>query len=492
MQIFNRRVAWLAVFGAIATIVAQIWLRPAWRDEYYSILLSTPSLSFQRTITGPITTDVHPPLYSLVLHFWLHLQSNEVFARLLNLLLMGIAFTIGWNLRTGHRQQTAVYLFLCVTSFWFVFYGAEIRMLAAQFLSCMLSVLIARNAYEQPARRYVFLAGFFAIGVIAASLHFFGTLWVSAFGLCLGLLFLIERKPAAFFATGMATFLAILPTLIWVILTRPDQSEVASQTLPPFFDNLEAGLTQFLRGLIVKTFIANWPAWIAGGLGLAVLLKSPNARFEKTVLASLCLSVLIAFTIHLGFVSMIKERAFIAIIPAILYLLASGLASLRTEQSRAVRIARWTPYMAIVALPLFSTEYFKDREQYDQVVDYITQSEACHEAPILMYERPSRHGVDYSAFYTRTVTRHAFGGDGLDLLRISPETLEYAQAQWQGMECEVRAIALVLPRGYGRRYREMREELRAGGLPLDRWEEKRFGEGRSIVFVEPSGTAKED
>ena len=484
MELFSKRIAWLAVIGAVAVVLIQFWVRPPWRDEYWALFFAAPSMDLGAAVSGRMTADVHPPLYFMTLHVWLQIIDHELFARGLNLILIAVAFALGWAWRGKQRQQTIVYLFLCATSFWLVFFAAEIRMMAALFLACMLSVLAARNATERPAERYRWLAAFAGVGLLAASMHFFGALWIGAFGLCLGLSFLMQRKAASFIATGLSTLVALLPVLFWIALVRPDQNSGAPDVMPPPLENLTKGLEQYLRGIIVKTFIANWPAWIAGILGLSALFKAGPARFEKTVLAGVALSTLIAFSIHLGLVSMIKERAFIVIIPGIFYLLASGLVSIRPDQGKAKRMAGWVPIMALVAFPLFSTEYFKDREEYHRVADYISGFEACRDAPILMYERPSGQGEAYSAFYARSVTRYAFDGAGLDLEPLTEAGMNRARQSWASSTCPVRAIGLVLPRGNGRRHREMREEMQALGLPLDQWHEERFGEGRSIVFMD--------
>ncbi|MEM5518220.1 hypothetical protein WNY37_14770 [Henriciella sp. AS95] len=482
MELFNRRMAWIAIIGALGVIVAQIIFRPPWRDEYWALYFSAPDMGLTTAVDERMSADVHPPFYFIVMHYWLQLLDNELFARFFNLVLMAGAFAAGWAWRGEKARQTALYLFLCVTSFWLIFFAAEIRMMAALFLTCMLSVLAARNAQGDAGVRIGWLAAFCAIGMATASMHFFGTLWTGAFGLCLGLSFLLRGQVVGFVAAGIATLVALLPALLWILLVRPDQNSGAPDVLPPVLDNLNDGLEQFLRG-ILKAFIANWPSWIAGILGLGVLFKSGAARFEKTLLAAVLLSVAIAFAIHLSVVALIKERAFIVIIPGILYLLASGIVALQPGQTKARRIAGWIPLMAIIALPLFSTEYFKDREEYNRVTAFISGYEACEGAPILMYERPSGQGADYSSFYARRVTRRAFDGEGLNLKPMTEPAIAEAEAGWSSSSCPVRAIALVLPRGNGRRQREMREEMRANGLPLDEWTERRFGEGRSIVFV---------
>ncbi|MEL6862414.1 MAG: hypothetical protein AAGL11_11295, partial [Pseudomonadota bacterium] len=94
------------------------------------------------TIRFKISNDVHPPLYFSLLHGWLQLYQHEIFARFLNLVFIVLAGLSAWRMRGQRVEETKLYLFLCATSFWLIFYAAEVRMMGGLFLVSGLLVLV--------------------------------------------------------------------------------------------------------------------------------------------------------------------------------------------------------------------------------------------------------------------------------------------------------------------------------------------------------------
>ncbi|HSB66623.1 MAG TPA: hypothetical protein VLD65_08585, partial [Anaerolineales bacterium] len=95
---------WVAVVAIVllAFVVRVIGLgsESAWIDEAYSITLSRYPIS--QIIQGT-AADQHPPLYYLLLHYWMMFGTTVPFVRLLSALLGTVniiqVLTIGWKLK---------------------------------------------------------------------------------------------------------------------------------------------------------------------------------------------------------------------------------------------------------------------------------------------------------------------------------------------------------------------------------------------------------
>ncbi|MCI4643956.1 MAG: hypothetical protein MRY64_04150 [Hyphomonadaceae bacterium] len=477
MQLFDRRIWALALMVALSLLLAQFAFRPPWRDEYWALYFSAPGEPILDAVSGKMVRDVHPPLYFSLLHYWRQIGESELFARSLNLVFLGLGGWLAWSMRRDRVRETALYLLLCATSFWLVFFSAEIRMMAGLFILCAILVLAGRNMLQEDGGRPVDALVFLLCGAAAASCHFFGALWTGSLGLMLGLAVLLRGEPARFVKMGLVTTLALLPVLAWIALVRPDQNPGAISAPRGFLSLLEEALEQFLRGVTVKTAFANLALTIAAICGLGAALRGAQGRETRPLLWAVGLAVAIAFGVHLFLVAMIKERAFIVIIPPILYLASVAVLSLRPEQSRAQVAARWIPLVAALSLPLFSSELFKDRERYGAVRAFLADHPACAGSPILTYERPSDQAQDFSWFFTRSVLAGAFSGEDPRLVRLA----EAGEMDW-APACTIRALALSMPRGT-RGSEEMYAALSAAGYPIEDWQEVVLGEGRSRVFI---------
>jgi mannosyltransferase len=128
----NRK-AWLSIISASILFLAlflRLWNlggESAWIDEAYSIELAKHSVL---DILKGTAADQHPPLYYLLLHFWLLFGSGISYARLLSVIIGVI--NVGQILHFGYKATgiTVGFLgsFLIAVSPMHVWYSQEIRM----------------------------------------------------------------------------------------------------------------------------------------------------------------------------------------------------------------------------------------------------------------------------------------------------------------------------------------------------------------------------
>lgn len=475
----------LSVLVGLAMLAASIALRPLWRDEYWSLYFSAPHLPLDAAVTQRMMRDVHPPFYFILGHAWLQLSDSGVWARVFNVVALGAGAAIVWALGRKRPQETGLFLALCATSYWVIYFGTEARMYALVFAACAVTVFALRAALEAntPAALTGALAIFAIAGAIASASHYFGALWTSAAGFALGLTFLVSGRWGAFVATGFASVLAIAPTLAWILHANPQSKPGAVSVPQTFAEAFSYAANQFLRGLVVKTFGSNLPAFIAAFLAVPVLARQRD-RSDAALLCAVILSVVIAFAIHLfALPALIKERAFIVIMPAVIWLAVRALSALAPEQKRARALAAFVPAAAIVSPFLFIPEYFKDREQIGEVREAIANAGDCAGQPVLTYFRPSEQAQDFHALMIGAALKGAARGGG-DLVLVDAAR---SPAPVYQPRCRVRALALVLGKGDGPLHQMARATLTQAGAPLNRWQEVRLGRGRSLVWIEPEG-----
>lgn len=111
-----------------------------WWDEAYSVLLSKMSLSQIVQATG---TDVHPPLYYFILHYWVTLfGTSEVAVRLLSVLFGVLAipmiYLVGRQL--FDEKVGLVAAFILAFSSFNIYYSQEARMYSLMVLLALLSM----------------------------------------------------------------------------------------------------------------------------------------------------------------------------------------------------------------------------------------------------------------------------------------------------------------------------------------------------------------
>lgn len=472
---------WLAAAAGIAMLLASMWLRPLWRDEYLALYFSTPSVPVGDLLGDRLRHDVHPPFYFALLYAWRQLLDSDLWARALNLLLMAGAGLAIWRLGQDRKQETALFLLLCATSYQLIFNGVEVRPTFLQVSLGALSVLVARRALEDAKGVALWALLFALLGAAASSSHYFGAAWAGALGGALTLSFAWSRRWGAAFTFALATAAALTPAVGWILIARPqDYSTEGVAAGQPLGEAFGYGANQFLRGLFVKTMGSNIAAFVAAGLGLGALFAR-RELFDRTLLLALLLMVVGIFAIHLFFLPLIKERAFAIMMPGVILLAVRAVLSLGAEQKRAQKLAAAIPIVAALSPVLFVGEYFKDREQFGEVRKVVAESGVCAGAPVVNAFRPSDQAPDFSQFVVARALKGATQGGG-DLWLVDAKTLQGAPPS--APTCRVKAMALLLGRGEREGHAVARAELRAAGVPLDQLEEVRLGKGRSLVWVE--------
>ena len=472
--------AGLAIAGAI--LLTGVFLRPYWRDEYWALYFSAPHLSLHDAVTQRMVRDVHPPLYFILQHYWRLGIEAEWWARLFNVLTLVLGAFGVWRLGRNRPQETLLFLLLCGGSYWVIYYTVELRMYLMLFVLCAMSVIVVRNALEEGARVLPHAALFALIGAAAGATQFFGALWIAVTGAWTGLALLRAGRIDGFFAWGVATAVALAPAVGWIAVVGPQNNPGAEAGVQSFASAFAYAANQFLRGLIVKTLGSNLAA--AGVLVvMAAALVRRRSAFDVVMALSFLSAVVIAFVLHFTFVpALIKERAFIVVMPAVIYLVVRAI-GLAEEGGAAPRLRLAIPIMAAISPVLFLGEYTKDREHWGEARALIREAgQACAGAQVVAFNRVSEQAADFHPYVTRMALRDAAaGGSDLEIIDADDIIAGHA-ARPPPSSCPVKAVAIGLGRGDAALQAEARARLAAAGVPLDRLAERMFGGGRTVVY----------
>ncbi len=157
LRVPERGLARLAVLFACVAVGAGAVLRfvapnGLWLDEALSVNISRLPLT---QIPGALVQDGSPPLYYIMLHYWmLAFGQGEVAVRALSGISSVATLPFLWaaGKRVGGRPTAWAALLLGASSPWAIYYGTDARMYSLMALEALLWYLAVRRAVELPSR----------------------------------------------------------------------------------------------------------------------------------------------------------------------------------------------------------------------------------------------------------------------------------------------------------------------------------------------------
>jgi uncharacterized membrane protein len=327
----------IEIAGLVALVAGAVVLRVAlvdrslWFDELITVLKArdtAPSL-----LTG-LASDVHPPLYYLLLHLWVGpLGTGAAAMRSLSIVwsIVCVVAVWGWSRAAFPAHSGLPAATLAAFGPFSAWYGSEVRMYAQVLALTALAGWMAWRVLEDgPSRgRVAVLAA--ALAALAWT-HYFASLFIGSLGV-VAVAHRLRRREARAGATWVMACCAIawaslLPWLAFVVerrgATAPDPTHYP---VPDFYSVAIAGL-EMLVGFpsfsALGVLAAGWPVICLAAL---VLLPHAGRLHSRTagLLAVLALpaAVLVSFSV-LGPRSVFDPR-FLAVCAVPLYVLAGRL-----------------------------------------------------------------------------------------------------------------------------------------------------------------------
>ena len=466
-----RTFAW-ATLVPIGIMLIAMWVKPLWRDEYFSLYYADPSKSLTYLLEHRWGPDSHPPIHNVFLYYWTHIFSHPFLQKGLSLVFLVLGgFALNYLTPSERKREFYTFSLVCLGSYWIIYFATEIRPYVMNFMLCAVTVfLLPHLIKDRPAKGYWII--WMLTGSVLSLTHFFGGLWFASLSFVLGLSFLQQKQNVKFAVTGCLAIVGLTPLMGWLYFSLPqiDVASVASDMTG--LEKFTGAGHQFLRGLIVKTFGSNPVITVLGFGGLVAGFRLKD-QFSAILIWACILTVSLAFILHLGFVDMIKERAFIVIMPALLFLMAAQLAT---------STSKWTKYVpwAAAIMPFFFLgEYTKNKEDVPGLQQAVASfGQICSQAEIGAFYRPSKFTELYP-YATHKILN-------FDLKDFSARPVIYNLSELttpMTSDCPVIAIAVLLPKQDMNLIEQAEQELTRLGYNLDTIERRLFGKGRNILWI---------
>jgi mannosyltransferase len=371
----------------IAILVLGLFLRTycltcesVWLDEGYSIFWAKQEPS---QMIDAVSKDVHPPLYFLILHYWINLFGDSEFALrflsvIFGLLAIIMMYMVG-NLLFNKDMGIMGSLILSISVF-HIHYSQEIRSYSLMVLLTLVSMYFFLKLLER--RSYPISAGYIASSTLLIYTHFFGLFVIAAQNIYLASLFIITRKTTK---RGFRRWI-ILQAILFV-LYLPWLGFLIRQALIIQGGEFLGWLAQPSILLMASSFFEYsgyfnvaaplWVLFLSAALSIIFIILSLNSilKIKKSGRGKILFLViwLLTPTLLPFMISQFSAPIYFTkfTIPASLafYLLvAKGILNIRDEKLRAASTGM------IVILSLVSIWGYisvVDNEQWREAVDYI-------------------------------------------------------------------------------------------------------------------------
>lgn len=328
----------LILLGACILRLLSAWEKTFWLDEAWSWSLAKQDI---RQMLIATAGDNQPPLYYVLLHFWLKASSSEFFLRLPSLF-FGLAailifYKIARELLTKNAALTATTIF--ALSPLQIYFSGETRMYSLWALFSLLSFYSFLKICQKPQLVYYLLFTFSSL--LSLYTHYFSLFFL----LALNCFLVLKRKKypkqlIALAITQAGIFLLFTPWLI--IFFRNAHPQPWG---PPLIFSVPATFLSFALGgvgaVTLKTFFSPSTSLIIKiiFLALSVLLALSFlvGLFSQEKKSKKLLLLLIIFlpVLLVGTISLVKPiyspRAFVAFSFAFYLLAAQGLEKLSKQ-----------------------------------------------------------------------------------------------------------------------------------------------------------------
>lgn len=350
-----------------------------WLDEAAQVIESARSLNQQFNLAA----DFHPPLYHVLLHFWLQAGTSEVWTRTLSVFLgIGSVIFIYFIGKTMmHEKQALIAALFLALSPYHIWYSQEARpYIAFVFFSLA-------STYFLLKKRWVLYTVFLVLSLYT---HYF-TIFLLAGHVFY--IFLFERK---YLKTGMVS---IIFSLAAFVLWLPEFTKQLSLGTNGLFAGWQevvsvtavktAGLTfakfVFGRGTFENKYLYAAIVLPAVVLFITCLVKIWKSRQGKILLIFFFVPFLSAEIISI-FIPIIAPQRLLFLLPGFYLILANGLE----------KLPKRLHFLAILIVVLSSAggifQYYTDpnvqREQWRQAVNFTERKKDPDSVALFVFPDP--------------------------------------------------------------------------------------------------------
>ena len=347
---------------ALLLRVFQLDAESLWLDEVYSVNWGNHDFV---QILGLSIQNRHPPLYLLLLHYWMQLFGDSEFSVRLPSVLFGV-FSVAMLYKVGtllfNKWTGLMSAFIMAISAYQIYYSQEARAYMMMVLFALISFYFFLKLFE--GKNYWILAGYVLFSTTLMYAHYYGLFLVFVQALFVLGFYALRRHPnnattvtTTFGTWGLAagaTVILYLPGFFYLAYTLIHPN-------PPVYGQTPPGLSDVSKSLLQYAGAPYWGAPSSPSLLLLailtlfaliavfVLLKRGGERMKLSLLL-LWLIVPVALPFLLSQISNLQYagRYSIAALPALYLLVAVGMQRVGSVAMRAS--TRSTTFVALAGL----------------------------------------------------------------------------------------------------------------------------------------------
>lgn len=359
-QIFNNKIKLLCII-IIGLVLRLINLNQSfWLDEAAQVIESSRRFSEQLNLVA----DFHPPLFHLLLHFWIKLGNSEVWIRLLSVIfgIFSIVLLYKLGIALGKRKEALLASFLLAISPYHIWYSQEARPYMLFVFISLLSTyfLIKRNWFSYTltiilSLYSLYFAPFLVIGHVFYIIVFRKKeIMLFTKTIIIAIIFFIPWLPSFYlqlktgtngFFSGWTNIVSIMPL----------------KAVPLTFSKFIFGHGSFENKLLYSVIVI--PVFILFFIGVGKEL----IRKEFRLLILFFVPFISALTISF-FVPVIAPQRLIFLLPFFLLILAEII--LKLGRKLKILVLAIVYITNIVGLTQYYIDPYTQREQWRQAVSF--------------------------------------------------------------------------------------------------------------------------
>lgn len=390
----NPLLVFLLVIGTVLRLY-KLDFQSVWLDEIHTLNDANPANSLAQVHASIVAADPHPPLYFYIIHFLFKIFGyTPVVARLFSVVIgiYAIYAIFQFGKELFNEKVGLIAAMLLTVSSYHIYYSQEARPYAMLCLFTILSFLYLVRYVKLPTRKNAILYGVFTALMLYG--HFF-SLFAVLGQMAILLFFAVLAKPEnrkSFLINsiiaGIVTVLLFLPSFkifiaameiksFWIPYPTPD---VYTLMYKEFFGNSE--MLMFVFGFMAVLYFIKLSKEKEQEVSYESVVTNQTVLGFIVLAAWIVIVLLVPLIRSYTSIPMLISRYFINILPAILIVIAVGLAQFKN------RIIRWS---FIAMLFVFSVnelivvkKYYKTvtKTQFREATQFIAENNN-HKEPVV-------------------------------------------------------------------------------------------------------------
>lgn len=357
-----------------------------WLDEGYSVLWAKQDT---HEMIEAVSRDVHPPLYFLILHYWIALFGDAEFTiRLLSVIFGTLAIFVIYRVGSlvSDRNVGLLSSLILSLSVFHVHYSQEIRGYSLMVLLTLISMyFFIRLLQERKASVSVI---YILSSILLFYTHFFGLFVIAAQNIYLILEFMLSRRetgpgPVRWLLLQATLFIAFMPWLGFLVRQVQIVQSGAFLGWLPVPTILSLITTMFVYSAYFSEYAPLWVlaastllvfVYLALSANSLLMFKVPGIRPRRLdsgsalLLAWLLTPMVLPFMVSQFFVPVYWTRFTMSASMALYILVARGIANTSTKVIRLSVIGLVVALSFVSAWGFYATT---DNEQWREVAGYI-------------------------------------------------------------------------------------------------------------------------